>query len=133
MSTCVISKILSYYMLYTIFLLFGTIVSNNESHQAATWWLSKECSDYISPSGHCRYKTQGLGHVALIHLLICQSLQLMSTLKISTVFGGGLLAETPSGKVIFVKYFRHWRTGKIIYPKNGNVIAIKLKEKPNKQ
>ena len=31
--------------------------------------------------------------------------------------------------VIFVKYFRHWRTGKIIYPKNGNVIAIRLKKK----
>ncbi len=32
-------------------------------------------------------------------------------------------------KVIFVKWFRHWRTGKIVYPKNGEVIEIRLKEK----
>jgi hypothetical protein len=31
--------------------------------------------------------------------------------------------------VIFVKWFRHWRTGKIIRPKNGKVIVIHLKHK----
>jgi hypothetical protein len=38
----------------------------------------------------------------------------------------------PDGDVIFVKCFRHWRTGKMVYPKNGKVIAIKVK-KPKKQ
>jgi len=35
-------------------------------------------------------------------------------------------------KIIFVRFFRHWRTGKMVYPKNGKVIALKLKRKPKK-
>jgi len=34
--------------------------------------------------------------------------------------------------IIYVKYYRHWRTGKIVRPKNGKVIAIRLKIKANK-
>ena len=32
--------------------------------------------------------------------------------------------------IIFVKWFRHWRTGKRVYPKNGKVIAIRIRKKP---
>jgi hypothetical protein len=53
-------------------------------------------------------------------------------LKISAVFGGAMQKTTSEEKVIFVKCFRHWRTGKMVYPKNGKVIAIRLKEKPKK-
>jgi hypothetical protein len=34
-----------------------------------------------------------------------------------------------SDEVIFVRWFRHWRTGKRIYPKKGEVIAIRIKKK----
>jgi len=34
--------------------------------------------------------------------------------------------------IIFVKFYRHWRTGKIVRPKNGKVIAIRLKTKAKK-
>jgi hypothetical protein len=37
--------------------------------------------------------------------------------------------DPPSDEVIFVKWFRHWRTGKRVYPKNGEVIAIRIKKK----
>lgn len=35
----------------------------------------------------------------------------------------------PSDEVIFVKWFRHWVTGKRVYPKKGEVIAIRIKKK----
>lgn len=31
--------------------------------------------------------------------------------------------------VIFVKYFKHWRTGRIIYAKNGKSIPIRVHRK----
>ena len=34
-----------------------------------------------------------------------------------------------SDEVIFVKWFRHWRTGKRVYPKKGEIIAIRIKKK----
>ena len=33
-------------------------------------------------------------------------------------------------EIIFVKWFRHWRTGRRVYPKNGQVIAIRIRKKP---
>jgi len=33
------------------------------------------------------------------------------------------------GKTIFVKYFRHYRTKKIVRAKNGGVIVIHIKQK----
>ena len=32
------------------------------------------------------------------------------------------------GDVIFVRWFRHHKTGKIVRPKHGNVIAIHIKK-----
>jgi hypothetical protein len=34
--------------------------------------------------------------------------------------------------IIFRRWFRHWRTGKIVYPKNGKVIVIRLQNKQPK-
>lgn len=31
-------------------------------------------------------------------------------------------------EVIFVKWFRHWQTGKRVYPKKGKVITIRVKK-----
>jgi len=36
----------------------------------------------------------------------------------------------PEDEVIFVRSFRHWRTGKRVYPKKGPVIAIRIRKKP---
>jgi hypothetical protein len=32
--------------------------------------------------------------------------------------------------VIYCRWFRHWKTGKRVYPKNAKVIAIRIKKKP---
>ena len=33
-------------------------------------------------------------------------------------------------ELVYCKWFRHWRTGKRVYPKNGRAIAIRIKKKP---
>ncbi|MDX9690728.1 MAG: hypothetical protein RBT70_09785 [Alphaproteobacteria bacterium] len=32
-------------------------------------------------------------------------------------------------EIIFVKWFKHWKTGKIIYAKNGKAIPIRVRRK----
>ena len=39
------------------------------------------------------------------------------------------MGKYSTSEVIFVKWFRHYRTGKRIYPKKGEVIAIRIKKK----
>ncbi len=38
------------------------------------------------------------------------------------------LADNKEKDVIFVRYFRHYRTGKIVYPKKGEFIKIVIKK-----
>jgi len=42
------------------------------------------------------------------------------------------LSQADVAVVIFCKYFKHWKTGKRVYPKNGTVIAIRLRKKKKK-
>jgi hypothetical protein len=41
------------------------------------------------------------------------------------------LNDAESRAIIFCRYFRHWRSGKRVYPKKGTVIAIRLSKSRN--
>lgn len=69
-----------------------------------------------------------------LQYLLCQPNSPSVNLKISVIQkGGGFIINKNDTNVIFVKYFRHWKTGKMVYPKNGKVIAIRLKNKSKKK
>jgi len=42
---------------------------------------------------------------------------------------GPFILSKDDDTIIFVKWFRHWRTGKIIRAKNGKAIPLRLKSK----
>ena len=43
------------------------------------------------------------------------------------------MTELYEDDVIFVKCFRHWRTGKLVYPKKGKAIPIRIRKPKKKQ